>query len=80
MTESYREWRGGDKERFPYFSRFMTDGLFTASTNELMYNVYLPHRCESWEITDTPDKAEAIADMEQFIADAQAALARLMEL
>lgn len=46
----------------------------------LGWMVFLPHQCDWWEITKyegADTKEEAIADMEQFIAEAQAALEEL---
>jgi hypothetical protein len=44
---------------------------------EKYWRVKLPHQCGGWEITWKATKEEAIAEMEQFIAEAQAALADL---
>lgn len=44
------------------------------------YKVELPHQCEGWLITGTPDKAAAISEMEQFIWEAKEALTRLKAL
>lgn len=41
--------------------------------------VELPHQCDAWEITRSMVRAEAIADMERFIAEAKAALDKLKE-
>jgi hypothetical protein len=43
------------------------------------YVVELPHQCDAWEITRRMVKAEAIAEMEKFIAEANAALDKLRE-
>ena len=53
-----------------------------------MWAVFLPHQCESWDIAGEGDEhnplcvvgvphAEAVAALEQFIAEAQAALEAL---
>jgi hypothetical protein len=54
-----------------------TDGgeMFLRSS----YVVELPHQCDAWEITRCMTKGEAIADMERFIAEANAALDKLRE-
>lgn len=43
------------------------------------WKVQLPHQCDDWEITYGRDSshAEAVAAMEQFLAEGQAALERL---
>ncbi len=38
------------------------------------WTVTLPHQCSLWVITDTPDVERAAAELERFIAEAQAAL------
>lgn len=43
------------------------------------YVVELPHQCNAWQITKEGDREQAIADMECFIAEAQAALRKLKE-
>jgi len=43
------------------------------------YTVRLPHQCDSWEITRTRTREEAISEMETFIREAQEALARLRD-
>lgn len=43
------------------------------------YTVRLPHQCDYWEITKSTDREQAIADMETFIAEAQAALRKLKD-
>lgn len=54
-----------------------TDGgeMFLRSS----YVVELPHQCDAWEITRCLLKSEAIAEMEKFIAEANAALDKLRE-
>lgn len=39
--------------------------------------VQLPHSCEEWVIADAPTREQAVAAMETFVAEAQAALERL---
>lgn len=44
------------------------------------WRVSLPHQCERWAVADDYDgmpQAEAVAEMERFIAEAQQALAAL---
>lgn len=44
------------------------------------WEVYLPHQCSHWEITGFRDSHEAaVANLEEFIAEAQDALAALRE-
>lgn len=49
------------------------------------WHVDLPHQCDGWTIaggdygSDAPTHAEAVADLEAFIAEAQAALVALRE-
>lgn len=43
------------------------------------YVVELPHQCDAWEVTRIRDRDQAIADVECFIAEAQAALRKLKE-
>jgi len=47
------------------------------------WRVYLPHQCDAWEIAAGPaggvPHAEAVRDLETFIAQAQVALAALRE-
>lgn len=44
------------------------------------YTVHLGHQCDAWYITTARDKADAIADLQRFIAAARDALRRLKEL
>ena len=44
------------------------------------YAVGLPHQCDSWVITSNADKYAAIRDMEAFVREASAALAKLVVL
>lgn len=55
-------------------------------TGETMFRVFLPHQCDDWEITGNGDlkydtveytREQAIADLEEFITEAQAALETL---
>jgi len=46
---------------------------------EPAYTVQLPHSCGEWVVTAEADKAKAIAEMELFIVEAQAALEKLRE-
>lgn len=41
------------------------------------WTVDLPHQCDEWEVASSTDPAEAVAEMEQFVSDAQAALEEL---
>lgn len=41
------------------------------------WSVYLPHRCDDWDIVDTGGYAEPVAALEKFIAEAQQALEAL---
>lgn len=43
------------------------------------YTVRLPHQCDYWEITKSTDPGQAVAAMEAFIAEAQAALQKLKD-
>ena len=43
------------------------------------FTVRLPHQCDHWVITETKDRATAIAETERFIAEAREALAVLKE-
>lgn len=52
---------------------------YFGSGNSIYYTVRLPHQCDHWEITYTQDKAQAIAEMETFVREAQAALEALRE-
>ena len=58
-------------------SREYVDGRMVDVAN---YVVQLPHQCDEWVISDDRDKADAVADLEQFIAEAQNALAALNAL
>lgn len=44
------------------------------------YFIALPHQCDQWVITESDDKAEAIAEMEAFIEAADKALSELKAL
>jgi hypothetical protein len=44
------------------------------------YEVSLPHQCDSWSITASTDRMTAMLDMKRFIAQAEAALAKLEEM
>ena len=44
---------------------------------EPAYTVRLPHQCGEWVVTAETDKAKAVAEMELFITEAQAALDKL---
>lgn len=45
--------------------------------NEESWSVCLPHQCEQWEITYSPTKEQALRELDDFIAQAQAARAKL---
>ena len=79
MIQSYQTWSQTWGERFPGETSV---GLFTLGPAEYSnheFVVHLPHMCDEWIITDNPVKADAIRDMEQFVADAQIALDQLRE-
>ena len=42
-----------------------------------LWDVYLPHQCDSWDIADGATREQAIAALQAFIAQAQVALAAL---
>jgi len=65
---TYDYQRGLDKNNRP------TRKVYTA------YTVYLPHSCDEWSIAYDRDKTKAVADLEQFIAEAQDALLELNSL
>ncbi len=44
------------------------------------YRVQLPHQCQEWTIVQHDDPVVAVRRMEQFVAEATLALARLKEL
>jgi hypothetical protein len=44
------------------------------------YRVQLPHSCDEWVVADADTKGEAVAELETFIAEAQAALEALHNL
>ncbi len=44
------------------------------------WTVSLPHQCDRWTVTATGDRELAVQQMEQFVAEATLALARLKEL
>lgn len=46
---------------------------------ETTYVACLPHQCDAWEIAWSADRETAIAEMETFIREAQAALEKLKE-
>ena len=57
-----------------------TKGILDADGQpQTYYTVRLPHQCDHWVITETPDRATAIAETELFIAEAREALAALKE-
>ena len=59
-------------------SDFVVDtNVFTR--NGRVWNVYLPHACDEYEIVWAYSKEEAITQMEQFIAEANEALNTLRE-
>lgn len=47
--------------------------------NKGVYQVYLPHSCDEWEITCEEDKATAVQKMRKFVDEAKRAL-RVLEL
>lgn len=62
-----------------------SDGLVTIDPPE--WTVSLPHQCDAWEIVGNDDsgqlggvsQAEAIAELERFLAEGQDALDRLRD-
>lgn len=42
--------------------------------------VQLPHQCNEWMVAMDRDKAVVVAEVEKFIVEAQAALAKLREM
>lgn len=62
-----------------------SDTLPSGQTYGWGYRVYLPHQCSDWDIVgydgyvQTSDQAEAVAELERFIAEAQRALTALRE-
>jgi hypothetical protein len=48
--------------------------------DEEAWQVCLPHQCDQWMITDARTKEQALKDLDQFIAEAQAARRKLEAL
>ena len=55
------------------------NGYLTADGTLVLYTVTLPHQCDSWVITETLSREDAVTEMEAFIREAQAALEKLRE-
>jgi hypothetical protein len=81
MSEFEFEVRIKGRNACPVREPQMTDKQWATFKDliEPSYQVYLPHSCGSWEITNTENKEKAIQDLEQFITEAQAALKELKD-
>jgi len=70
-------------EKIPGDFEFEIDTWWDDDDGLTRWNVQLPHQCDAWKITEGwmgASHEEAVARLEKFLAEGQAALARLRAL